>query len=91
MSPALLWGIREYKRQSKAIETRTRLKTLAEQLWQEAIGAPGRTMDQESRLLQDEFYDARRANPSIFNWVYALLRAEHEEDMKAGAERLVIT
>lgn len=53
------------------------------------ITSPTLTLAQESRDLQDEIYDARRTNPRIFNWIYALLREEHEEDMKAGAERLV--
>jgi hypothetical protein len=89
MSPALLWGIREYKRQSKAIQLRARLKTVAEQLCQRAIDSPALTLEHESRLLQDEIYDARRTNPSIFNWVYALFRSDQEEQMKAGAEHLV--
>jgi hypothetical protein len=89
MSPALLWGMREYKRHTKAIQTRERLKALAERMWDQAITSPTLTLAQESRDLQDEIYDARRTNPRIFNWIYALLREEHEEDMKAGAERLV--
>lgn len=89
MSPALLWGMREYKRQTKAIQTRERLKSLAEGLWRQAITSPAPTLDDESRDLQDEIYDTRRTNPRIFNWIYALLRKEQEEDMKAGAERLV--
>jgi hypothetical protein len=58
-------------------------------LWRQAITSPAPTLDDESRDLQDEIYDTRRTNPRIFNWIYALLRKEQEEDMKAGAERLV--
>lgn len=89
MSPALLWGMREYKRQTKAIQTRERLKGLAEGLWRQATTSPAPTLDDESRDLQDEIYDTRRTNPRISNWIYGLLRKEQEEDMKAGAERLV--
>lgn len=39
--------------------------------------------------MQDEIYDSRRTNTRIFNWIYAMIREEQEEDMNAGAERLV--
>ena len=59
LSPALLWGMREHKRQTKAIQTRERLKSLAESLWRQATTSPFPTLDDASRDLQDEIYDAR--------------------------------
>lgn len=88
ISPALLWGMLEHKRQTRAIQTRERLKGFAEGLWRQAITSSSPTLD-ESRDLQDEIYDTRRTDPRIFNWIYALLWKDEEEDMKAGAERLV--
>lgn len=88
--PALLWGIREYKRQMAAVETLNHLKNYTESLWTNVTRSslPAEQAETKSRHLQDGIFEHRRNSPLIFDWVYELLRSAHEEQMQKGAEEL---
>jgi hypothetical protein len=91
ITPLFVLGVREYLRQTESANTADSLRTHAENLWRKAIEKellPDH-LKHECRLLQDEIFDHRRNSPLIFNWVYRLLRIEHEEQMNVAADELV--
>jgi hypothetical protein len=90
LSPAVLWGIRDCKKQMKASTRSRRLKEHAEDLWEKSLKGdlPVEEIDRESRELQDELFVSRRDDPLIFDWVYERLRDEFEAQMNKGAEEL---
>jgi hypothetical protein len=90
ISPAFLWGIREFSRQSGTTKTLERLKNYLESLWTEVItnSLPPDKAETNARHLQDGIFEHRGNSPLIFDWVYEFLRSEHEEQMQKGAEDL---
>lgn len=91
LSPAILWGIREWKKQSEAIDSLDRLKKQADGLWKESLRSPDTQPDADgkARRLQDEILERRRNNPLIFDWLYTWRRDALEAQMKQiGAERI---
>jgi hypothetical protein len=91
LTPLLLWSIREWQRESRAMESLKRLDGTVNEYVDDAVTrkANAEELDRRARLIQDEIYDRRRQNPLIFDWVYALLRTRFEEHMAVGAETLV--
>ena len=90
LSPAILWSIREYKRQEEAAVANERLKMLAETMWADALKNED-FCDRaavESRRLQDEIYERRRSNPLIFDKVYDWLQDSSEAQMNKAASEL---
>lgn len=91
LSPSLLWGMREARRQRDAAATVERLKDLVDAFWREVSGGeltePAAT--RRSRELQDGILMHRRTNPPVFDWVYRWRRREHEEQMEISAEEMV--
>ena len=91
LTPLLLWSIREWQRESRAMESLKRLDATVNEYVDDAVTgrANAEELDRRARLIQDEIYDRRRQNPLIFDWVYTLLRTRFEEHMAVGAETLV--
>lgn len=91
ISPAILWTIREHKKQKETCNTLDKLKNHAETLLEKAKKSTlsPDEIKTEARFLQDELYDHRRNCPLIFDWVYSLLRNEQEEQMNKSVEKLV--
>ncbi len=91
LSPALLWVIREFKRQAEAAEALEKLKKQAEGLWASALRMTVSPAEAElgARRLQDEIFERRRNNPPIFDRVYDLLREGRETQMNMAAAELV--
>lgn len=91
LSPALVLGMRQYIEHRESANVLDHLKINAERLWNQAIqGKLSSTKaTKESRNLQDEIFINRCRSPLIFNWIYRLLRQEHEERMNKAAEALV--
>ena len=91
LSPTLVLGIREIRRQGKAATALDRLKDFGESLWKGLV--QGGVMEREatirSRNLQDAILRHRRTNSLIFDWVYRGLRQDYEEEMNIGAEAMV--
>ncbi len=91
LSPAILWGIREWKKQSEAIDSLDKLKKQADGLWKESLRSPDAQPDADSkaRRLQDEILERRRNNPLIFDWLYIWQRDALEAQMRQmGTERI---
>jgi hypothetical protein len=91
LSPAWLWGIREWKKQRAAAESADRLKAHANEIWAAALAGmiSGEFLETKARDLQDEIYERRRTNPLIFDWIYYWLQDEQEEQASKAADELV--
>jgi hypothetical protein len=91
LSPAFLWGIREYRKQRDAADTLDKLRNQAEGLWAKAVdrALSPEQLTQGSRDLQNEIYDHRRSAPLIFDWIYERLRKSSEGRMNKAADELV--
>jgi hypothetical protein len=91
LSPAFLWGIREWKKQRAAADSADQLKTHADEIWTKALAGTmsGKLLETEARDLQDEIYERRRTNPLIFDWIYYHLRDRQEEQANRAADELV--
>ena len=90
LSPAILFGIREYKKQKDAAERLDGLKNYIEELWVKAVRneITPEQIERESRDLQDIIYDCRSNNPLIYDIIYKYLRDSQEEQMNKGTEEL---
>jgi hypothetical protein len=91
LSPAILLGIREYKKQNDAAARLDELKNYVEELWAKALRdeITPEQIERESRDLQDIIYDCRSNNPLIYDRIYRYLFNAQEEQMNKGAEELV--
>ena len=91
LSPMLLWGIREVRRQREAAARLDQLKEYGQSLWRsvitKAIDEP--TANQRSRELQDAIFIRRKSNPFVFDWIYRLLRRKYEDQMNVGAQAMI--
>lgn len=91
LAPLLLWSIREWQREGRAIDSLKRLSASVAKYVDDAIDGkvdPGE-LDERARLIQDEIYDRRRQNPLIFDWIYRLLKRRFQDEMIAGADMLI--
>ncbi|AFM26124.1 hypothetical protein Desti_3473 [Desulfomonile tiedjei DSM 6799] len=91
ISPAILWAIREYRRQVDTCDTLDKLIKHADSLWTKAkdpASSPEK-ITTEARFLQDEIYDHRRSCPLIFDRIHDWLKDEQEEQMRRGVQELV--
>ena len=89
LSPSFYWVIKEYRTQRKAAEISDLLRTRSEKLWSELLAGVVTDPARQSRFLQDEILENRRSSPSIFSWLYNLLRKRHEEQMNYAAAEMV--
>ena len=91
LSPTLLWGIREARRQEAAAAALDRLRDFVEGFWMEVSRnkLTESTATSRSRDLQNEILSHRRANPLVFDWIYRYQRRKYEEQMNVSAEDMV--
>jgi hypothetical protein len=91
LTPAFVFGLRQYIEHNEAATRLDRLKENAEALLQEVIKGRFTPQDfeRESYSLQAQIYDNRRRSPLIFDWLYSRLRRKDEEQMNKGAEALI--
>jgi hypothetical protein len=92
LSPALLWGTREIRKQAEAAEALNRLRREIEQTWEKIL--PGALTpegaQQASIEIQNEIFDRRSRHPLIFNWINRLVRSKHQISMNEKAQELVL-
>lgn len=88
--PALMWAIREWKRQKDASADLDRLRGYTEQLWSRVTKntISEDELTQCSRNLQDAILVGRRERAVVFDWIYRRLRRQHEEQMNIGADAM---
>ena len=91
LSPTLLWGMREARRQKAAAAALERLRDFAEICWREISSGKLReaAATRRSRELQDGILVHRRTNPLVLDWIYRHRRRDYEEQMEVGAEDMV--
>lgn len=91
LTPAFVFGLRQYTEHNEAAVRLDRLRENAEVLVQELINGryTPQDLERESYSLQTQIYDNRRRSPLILDWLYSRLRSEDEEKMNKGAESLV--
>jgi hypothetical protein len=89
-APVVLLGMRQFAEQREAADRLDGLRRHAERIWNDAMGgADSRQLSLDSRSLQDELYGHRSRNPLVFDWIYRLMRSEHEEGMNVSAAELI--
>ena len=90
LMPAFILGMRQYNEHKKSAEQLDKLRGHLERLWNKALdNANPEELNRASRELQDAIYNHRQSRPIIFDWVYRLLRKEHEKLMNKAAEEMV--
>lgn len=91
LTPAYLWGVREWYKQSEAGEALDGLRGHVEKTWERALSAG--VTDEEllatSCAIQNGIFATRSQRPLIFDWIYQSLRDRHEASMTAKAGELV--
>ena len=92
LSPALLWGMREVRRQKESAASLDRVRGCGESLWNAVV--EGRLVETEatyrSRQLQDAILLLRRSSPFVFDWIYRRLRRDYEDQMAYSADEMVV-
>lgn len=91
LSPALLWGIREIRKQNEAAEALDKLRGQIEQVWEQAFDG---TLGEDALLVtsvdfQNEILERRSRHPLIFNWINSWVRDKQQTSMEAKAAELV--
>lgn len=91
LSPALLWGIREIRKQDEAAEALDKLRGQVEQTWELALDGTlvGDALQQTSADIQTEIFERRSRHPLIFNWINLLVRDKQQTSMNEKAKELV--
>lgn len=91
LTPAILWGVREIRKNSSAADDLSKLQTHIDGLWHDALkgSLTDSVLDEESILIQNRIFQSRSRSPFVFNWVYRFLRGAKEETMRQVASQLV--
>jgi len=91
LTPAILWGVREIRKNSSAADDLSKLQTYIDELWHKALAGSltDKALEEESVLIQNQIFHSRSKNPFVFNWVYRLLRGAKEKTMHQVAAELV--
>lgn len=92
LSPALLWGIREIRKQNEAAEALDKLRGQIEQVWEQALNG---SLDDNALLatsvdFQNEILERRSRHPLIFNWINNWVRDKQQVSMNDKAKELVV-
>jgi hypothetical protein len=90
LSPALLVATRQFSEQTDAASRLDKLKGHAARMWSELCADGDRgELAHKSRTLQDEIYDNRKCNSSVFDWMFQRVRTRYESQMNYTAQQLV--
>lgn len=91
LTPAILWGVREIRKNSSAADDLIKLQIHIDGLWRDALkgSLTAGILDEQSIVIQNQIFHSRSKNPFVFNWVYRFLRGAKEETMHQVAGQLV--
>lgn len=91
IAPAVLWSIREIRRQREAAEKLDRVKAHVELTWNDALAGRlnAESLVKNSREIQDSIFNGRAHNPLIFDWINRLVRPAQQIGMNAKAQDFV--
>src|SRR5262249_39560790 len=80
LAPLVVLGLKESRDNFESAERLDELKAHALRLWDQAMHrSTPHALTTGARALQDEIFDSRRRSPLVFDWVFRLLRAGHED------------
>lgn len=91
IAPAVIWTLREVRRQHEAAFALDKLRNNVEQVWNSALRGqitPAK-LDLATREIQACIFDGRSRNPLIFDWINRLVRKGHQISMNAKAEEMI--
>jgi len=90
-APAVIWCIREGRRQWDAAASLEHARAFVDSTWKKAVSGlvHGRELEFLIRQIQDSMFDNRSKNPLMFNWIYRILKQSREETMRKSAGELV--
>lgn len=90
-APAMIWSMREARRQGDAADGLEKSRGFVEKTWARAMN--GELTSAQllglSRQIQDALFDGRSRNPLIFDWIYTCMRSGNEQAMARAAVSLV--
>jgi hypothetical protein len=91
IAPAVLWSIREIRRQHEAVESLDKVKVHVEHVWDDALAGrlSSDALTKISREIQDAIFDGRARNPLLFDWINRIARSKKQITMNAKALELV--
>jgi len=91
LTPAILWGVREIRKNSSAGDDLLKLQTHIDGLWHDTLTGTlkDNDLEEQSILVQNQIFQSRSKNPFVFNWVYRLLRGAKEKTMHQVSAQLV--
>lgn len=91
IAPAVLWIVREARKQHKASDLLVRTEQAVVREWSRMLntGLNQSTDDLQARIVQDIIFDGRSKNPPVFDWIYFRFRGEQQLGMEEGAAQLV--
>jgi len=91
LAPAIIWILREIFAQRDALKSAESGLVFFDTHWKQAM--TGKLTDAEltdaSVLMQHALFASRSRSPTVFNWVYNLLRPRQQQQMDHKAEELV--
>lgn len=91
IAPAVLWTVREVRRQHDAAGALDKLRSHVERVWVSALKSQPTSaeLDVAAREIQDSIFDGRSKNPLIFDWINNLVRPSHQISMNAKADEMM--
>ena len=91
IAPAILWTVREVRRQHDAAEALDKLRGHVERVWTLALKEQlsRNELDGAAKEIQDSIFDGRTKNPLIFDWINNIVRPRHQVSMNAKAAEMV--
>ena len=90
LSPALLWGVREIRKQDEAAEALGKLRGEIEQMWESLVKGTltPEAVAEVSIQIQNEIFERGSRHPLIFNWINRRVRRKQQISMNEKAQEL---
>lgn len=90
-APVLNWSTREFFRQKETANAQESVKNLADELWEDVRAKRCDEPEcwRRAREFQDAIFSRRKTSALLLPWVYKIKRPEMEQDMTAGAARML--
>lgn len=89
--PAAIKLLRECRKHQESATISERTRTILEAAWKRGLelSLTPEQFAEESRRLQDELFDRRKASPTVPQWLYLWLKPKFESEMRFGSEQMV--
>lgn len=92
VSNLVIFVMRQRKEHAQTIERLDGLRIDSNYLWTTALSGEmnPETAKAEAERLQDEIYNHRRKCPLVFDWLYMMLRDNHQKQMTENASTFIL-